>query len=145
MREPFVAVIVRLGPQTSQVVVAREHGASRVRVSLYGIVRGRLKLLRFPPPFPDKLSLFGSVGTGSSNARCRQGGPLIVLHESPRNRTGTSWRFDRTEYRLAGDQFVVTRRRTAVVSRAQAGMVSQRWGLSGMPFTGCAIARGRRL
>src|SRR6266508_4750120 len=47
--EPFVAAVVRLGAHGSQVVVAREHGASVANVSLYGIIGRRLKLLRFHP------------------------------------------------------------------------------------------------
>jgi hypothetical protein len=67
--EPFVALIVRLNAYRSQVVVARSHGAAVVNVSLHGIVAGRLAQLRFSPKlYADQLSLFGTVGTGDTNA-----------------------------------------------------------------------------
>ena len=142
---PYVALIVRLDVDRSQVVVAREHGASVVNVSLYGIARGKLRVLHFfPKLYEDKLSLYGTV-TGDTNARCRSGGPLIVLSRGPTNATGTRWRFDRTDYRLSADRFSATGRQSAVVSEGKAPMLSQRWGFDVRPFTGCAVARGRRL
>jgi hypothetical protein len=144
--EPFVAVIVRLDAHRSQVVVARGHGASVVNVSLYGIVDGKLEVLHFPRKlYRDELSLFGSVGTGDTNARCRWRGPLIVLSRSPTSLTGRRWRFARTDYRLAGSRFSIIRERSTVVSEAEATKVSQRWHFDVKPFTGCAVARGRRL
>jgi hypothetical protein len=144
--EPFVALIVRLNAYRSQVVVARSHGAAVVNVSLHGIVAGRLAQLRFSPKlYADQLSLFGTVGTGDTNARCRWNGPLIILRRSPTSATGQRWRFDRIEYRLAGGRFTITRTRSTVVSEAQTAKVSRRWGFDVKPFTGCAIARGRRL
>jgi hypothetical protein len=144
--EPYVALVVRLDAHRSQVVLAREHGASVVNVSLYGIARGKLRVIHFfPERYDDKLSLFGTVGTGDTNARCRRGGPLIVLSRSPTNATGKRWRFDRTDYRLSADRFSATHRQSAVVSEKKAPMLSQRWGYDVLPFTGCAVARGRRL
>jgi len=144
--EPFVALIVRLDAYRSQVVVARSHGAAVVNVSLHGIVAGRLAQLHFSPQlYADQLSLFGTVGTGDTNARCRWNGPLIILRRSPTSATGQRWRFDRIEYRLAGGRFTVTRTRSTVVSEAETAKVSRRWGFDVKPFTGCAIARGRRL
>jgi hypothetical protein len=143
--EPFVAVIVRLNAHRSQVVVAREHGAAVVNVSLYGVFRGELELIHFPAPRRDRLSLFGTVGTGDTNVRCKRGGPLIVLGRSPTTATGTQWRFDRTDYRLAGDRFSVIRKRSTVVSEAETPTVSRRWNFDVKPFAGCAVARGRRL
>jgi hypothetical protein len=100
--EPYVALIVRLDARRSQVVVAREHGASVVNISLYGIARGKLRVLHFfPERYEDKLPLFGTVGAGDSNARCRMGGPLIFMSRSPTSMTGRRWRFDRTDYRLS--------------------------------------------
>lgn len=143
--EPFVALIVRLDAHRSQVVVAREHGAAVVTVSLYGIVSGKLEPLEFPAPHLEKLFLFGTAGTGDTNVRCRRGGPLIELGRSPTAATGKRWRFDRTEYRLAGDRFSIIGTRHAVVPRAQAATLSQSWGFDVNPFTGCVVARGRRL
>lgn len=144
--EPYVALIVRLDVHHSQVVLAREHGASVVNVSLYGIARGNLRVLHFfPKLYQDKLSLFGTVGTGDTNARCRGGGPLIVLSRSPTNATGKRWRFDRTYYRLSADEFSATGRESTVVSEGKAPILSQRWGFDVRPFAGCAVARGRRL
>jgi hypothetical protein len=97
-------------------------------VCLYGIVRSKLELLRFPAPYEDKLSLFGTVGTGVTNAGCRRGGPLIVLGRSPTSATGRRWRFDRTDYRLAGDRFAIVRQRSTVVPEGEMTKVSQRWG-----------------
>jgi hypothetical protein len=45
--EPYLAAVVRLDAHRSQIVVARSHGASVAKVSLYGIAGGRLVLLRF--------------------------------------------------------------------------------------------------
>jgi hypothetical protein len=144
--EPYVAVIVRLDARRSQVVVAREHGASVVKVSLYGIVDGKLEVLHFPRKlYRDELSLFGTVGTGDTNARCRWRGPLIVLSRRPTSLTGRRWRFARTDYRLAGGRFSIIRERSTVVSEAEAAKVSRRWHFDVKPFTGCAVARGRRL
>jgi hypothetical protein len=143
--EPFIALIVRLDARRSQLVVARERGASVVNVSLYGIVRGELELLRFPAFPGDKLSLFGSAGTGYTNARCGWGGPLIVLGRAPTSATWERWVFARHDYRLAGDRFVATRSRTAFVPQEQVGSEPRRWGFDGPPFKGCVVARGRRL
>jgi hypothetical protein len=79
VREPFVALIVRLDTRLGQVVVARSHSASFANVSLYGIVRGQLKLLPLRgSDSPNELSLFGGV-MSSTQVRCRRGGPLIEL------------------------------------------------------------------
>jgi hypothetical protein len=144
--EPYVALIVRLAGRRSQVVVVREHGASVVNVSLYGIARGKLRVLHFfPKRYEDKLPLFGTVGTGDTNARCRRGGPLIFLSRSPTSVTGKRWRFDRTDYRLSDGRLSAARRRTAVVTEARAPTLSKRWDFDVEPFTGCVVARGRRL
>lgn len=47
--EPYVALIVRLKASSSQIVVARWHGAAVVSVGLHGLVKGRLVQLRFVP------------------------------------------------------------------------------------------------
>jgi hypothetical protein len=144
--EPYVALIVRLAGRRAQVVVAREHGASVVNVSLYGIARGKLRVLHFlPKRYEEKLPLFGTVGTADTNARCRKGGPLIYLSRSPTSVTGRRWRFDRTDYRLSDGRLSATRRRTAVVSETVAPALSKRWDFDVEPFTGCAVVRGRRL
>jgi hypothetical protein len=144
--EPYVALIVRLEAHRSQVVVAREHGAAVVKVSLYGIAGGRLRLLQFfPKVYEDKLTLFGTVGTGDTNARCRKGGPLIVLSRSATSATGKRWRFERTDYRLSEARFSAVRRRSVVVPEAKVPLLSRRWDFDVEPFTGCAVARGRRL
>ena len=144
--EPYVALIVRLSHYRSQIVVARWHGAAVANVSLHGIVDGRLKQLHFSPKlYADQLSLFGTVGTGDTNARCRWGGPLIILSRGPTSATGERWGFHRTEYRLAGGRFMTIRTRSAVVPQAATTNVSRRWGFEVRPFTGCAVARGRRL
>jgi hypothetical protein len=49
-------------------------------------------LLPFQPrEYADELSLFGSVGTGMTNARCSRGGPLVVLGLGPTSHTGKRW------------------------------------------------------
>ena len=122
--EPFVAAIVRLDPRNAQIVIARNHGAANAFVSFIGIVRGRLALLPFQlRKFADELSLFGSVGTGVTNARCSLGGPLVVLvpgrRAMPRSagpsrgRNIASWA-DGCARRLAGQ----LRRRRAAESKA---------------------------
>jgi hypothetical protein len=130
--EPFVALIVRLDTRLAQVVVARSHSASFANVSLYGIVRGKLKLLplRGSGATPNELSLFGGV-MSSTQVRCRRGGPLIELTWG-----GAYKRFRRTDYRLADGAFVIASRR-ATVKPTLNGDVE--------PFTGCAVTRGRRL
>jgi hypothetical protein len=130
--EPFVAVIVRLDSDRAQVVVARSHSASFANVSLYGIVRGKLKLLRFrvSGSTRNELSLFGGV-MSSTQVRCRRGGPLIELTWG-----GAYKRFRRTDYRLVEDEFFIVSR-TATAKPTLDGDVK--------PFTGCAVARGRRL
>ena len=144
--EPYVALIVRLSPVGSQVVVARWHGASVAGVSLHGIVDGRLKQLAFSPKEnSDELTLYGSLGTGVTSVRCRSGRPLTVLGKGPASASGTRWRFDRTDYRLIAGRFVRFSKRTTVAPEADVAKVSRRWRLDVEPFTGCAVARGRRL
>jgi len=144
--EPYVAAIVQVDARRDQVVVARSEGAANKFVSLYGIVDGSLERLRFRPAmYEDRLSLFGTVGTGVTNVRCVPGGPLIVLAEWPTSAAGKRWFAGRSEYRLIGDLFVNTRRRTVMGSERQADAQAHSWGFDALPFTGCTIARGRRL
>jgi hypothetical protein len=131
-REPFVALIVRLDAHRSQVVVARQHSASRVNVSLYGFVSGKLETLHFPTSYPrDELSLYGGV-TSSTQVRCWRGGPLIKLTSgtayTPHNR--------RIDYRLAGNRFVIVSAKETARPTLDVNVE---------PFTGCVVARGRRL
>ena len=145
-REPFVAAVVRLGAHGSQVVVARESGASVVNVSLYGIIGVKLKLLRFHPAvYRDELSLFGTVGTGSTNVQCVQGGPMIVLGVAPTNGTGTRSVFSTSAYRLGHNGFTLTKTRTIVGADTHIYALAHRAGFDRLPFTGCTLARGRRL
>ena len=144
--EPFVAAIVRLGRRDAQIVVARDRGAANAFVSFIGVVRGKLVLLPFQPrEYADELSLFGSVGTGVTNARCGRGGPLVVLGLGPTSSTGKRRSFTRTEYRLAGGRLRKTRSRTIRSSRRRIEGFAQAQGFDALPFTGCVIARGRRL
>jgi hypothetical protein len=144
--EPFVAAIVRLGPRGAQIVVARNHGAANAFVSFIGIVRGKLALLPFQPrEYADELSLFGSVGTGVTNARCSRGGQLVVLGLGPTSYTGKRLSFTRTEYRLAGGRLRKTRSRTIRSSPARIESFAHAQGFDALPFTGCVIARGRPL
>jgi hypothetical protein len=115
-------------------------------VSFIGIVRGKLVLLPFQPrEYADELSLFGTVGTGVTNARCSRGGPLVVLGLGPTSYTGKRWFFTRTEYRLAGGRLRKTRSRTITSSRRRIESFAHAQGFDALPFTGCVIARGRRL
>jgi hypothetical protein len=145
--EPFVAAIVRLDPRNAQIVIARNHGAANAFVSFIGIVRGRLALLPFQPrEFADELSLFGSVGTGVTNARCSRGGPLVVLGTGPTSYAAKRWSFTRTEYRLLGGRLRKTlSRTTSSSSRRRIEGVAHAQGIDALPFTGCVVARGRRL
>jgi hypothetical protein len=144
--EPFLAAIVRLGRRDAQIVVARQHGAANAFVSFIGVVRGKLVLLPFQPrEYADELSLFGSVGTGVTNARCSRGGPLVVLGIGPTSSTGKRWSFTRTEYRLAGGRLRKTRNRTIKSSPRRIESFAHAHGFDALPFTGCVIARGRRL
>ena len=144
--EPFVAALVRLGRRDAKIVVARNHGAANAFVSFIGVVRGKPVLLPFQPhEYADELSLFGSVGTGVTNARCSRGGPLVVLGLGPTSRTGKRWFFTRTEYRLADGRLRKTRSRTIRSSRPRIEGFAQAQGFDALPFTGCVIARGRRL
>jgi hypothetical protein len=145
--EPYLAAIVRLGARLDQVVVARSHGAANAEVSLYGIVDGSLERLRFRPAamYEDQLSLFGTVGTGVTNVRCVRGGPLIVLGEWPVSATSKRWSVARSVYRLGGALFVRTGNRTVTGSEKKADAQARSWGFNALPFTGCTIARGRKL
>src|SRR6266536_2563710 len=144
--EPFVAAIVQLDPSKAQIVVARDHGAANASVSFIGIVRGKLAVLPFQPrEYADELSLFGTVGTGVTNARCRRGGPLILLSVGPTSYTGKRWFFTRTEYRLAGGRLRKTRSRSITSMRERIEAFARARGFDALPFTGCVIARGHRL
>jgi hypothetical protein len=144
--EPYLAAIVQLEAHRHQVVVARSHGAANRDVSLYGVVDNKLKRLRFHPArYEDELSLFGTVGTGVTNVRCRSGGPLIVVGKWPNSATGERWSLGRDEYELRRGVLVRTRSRTTTGSQRQTDARARSWGLFHLPFTGCTIARGRRL
>jgi len=145
-QEPFLAAIVQLDPRRSQIVVARDHGAANASVSFVGLVEGKLAFLPFRPrEYLDELSLFGSVGTGVTNARCRCGGPLVVLGIGPMSYSGKRWYFSRTEYRLASGQLHKTSSSTTKAARAKVYSIAKEHGMEALPFTGCVIARGRRL
>jgi hypothetical protein len=144
--EPYLAVVVDLGARRSQIVVARSHGASVANVGVYGVAGGKLAQLRFQPRTPDdQLSLFGTVGTGSTYARCVRGGPLIVVGIGPTDSSGRRWSAQRTKYRLASGDLRLTRRRTVKGSERRIDAFVSRWGMNVAPFAGCVVARGRRL
>jgi hypothetical protein len=144
--EPYLAAVIRLDAHRSQIVVARWHGAAVVVVSLYGLAGGRLALLRFHPrTYQDTLSLFGTVGTGSTYARCLRGGPLIVTGMWPKDSSGKRWSARRSEYRLAGGTLRRTRTRKVDGSRRRIENLALRWRMNAAPFAGCTVARGRRL
>jgi hypothetical protein len=144
--EPYLAAIVQLDAHRSQVVVARWHGASVAVVALYGLAGGRLVPLRFHPrTYRDTLSLFGTVGTGSTYARCVRGGPLIVIGLWPRDSSGEHWAVSRSTYRLAGASLWRTRTRKVEGSRRRIESLAHRWGVDAAPFTRCVVERGRRL
>jgi hypothetical protein len=144
--DPYLAAAVKLDADHSQVVVPRSHGASVANVSLYGLAGDRLGQLRFHPHTPeDQLSLFGTVGTGSTYARCVRGGPLIVTGIWPRDSSGRRWSAQRSEYRLVGVGFWRIRTLTVKGTRRRIDKLAHRWGMDAAPFTGCVVARGRRL
>jgi hypothetical protein len=144
--EPFLVAVVQLDAHRSQVVVARSHGASVVKVSLYGLVGRKLLLLHFHPGvYQDELGLFGSVGTGETNARCVRGGPLVLLSRGPADASGRRWFVTRSEYRLIRRHFWRMRIRTARSSMQRVNALAHRWGIDAPPFAGCTVARGRRL
>jgi hypothetical protein len=144
-REPFVAAIVRLAPHRSQIVVARESGASVVNVSLYGVVGGRLRLLLFHPArYRAELPLGGTVGTGSTNVQCRRGGPLIVLSVGPTSATGKRYAFWKSTYRLGLHGFSLTGKRTIVGTDRHISALAHRAGFDSRLFASCTLARGRR-
>ena len=144
--EPYLAAAVKLDADGSQIVVARSRGASVANVSLYGLVDGKLVPLRFHPrTHRDPLTLFGAFGTGVTTARCVGGGPLTVLSTSPNDPNGTRWSLRRSEYRLGGGALRRTRARTVEGARRKIDALARRWGIDAAPFTGCVVARGRRL
>jgi hypothetical protein len=144
--EPYLAAVVKLDADRSQIVVARWHGASVANVSLYGLAGDRLAQLRFHPRTPnDQLSLFGTVGTGSTYARCVRGGPLIVMTVWPKDSSGRRWSAQRSEYRLSGAGFWRMRTLTVKGTRRRIDALARRWTMGVAPFTGCVVARGRRL
>jgi hypothetical protein len=145
--EPYLAAAVKLDADRSQIVVARSHGASVANVSLYGLIGGKLVPLRFHSRTPDdQLSLFGTVGTGSTDARCVRGGPLIVMGIGPTDSSGRHWSAQRSKYRLAGAGFWPIRTLTVKGTRRRIDALARRWGSNAAAsFTGCVVARGRRL
>jgi hypothetical protein len=144
--DPYLAAIVRLASNREQIVVSRWHGASVANVSLYGAVGPNLAQLGFRPRlYRDELSLFGSVGTGQTYARCSPGGPLMLLSMGPTSASGRRWIVVRSRYRLTGRRFGVTRQRTVRTSAGGALRVADHWGVSRLPFSGCIVDRGRRL
>jgi hypothetical protein len=144
--EPYLAATVKLDADRSQIVVARSHGAAVANVSLYGLAGEKLARLRFHPhTTEDQLSLFGTIGTGSTYARCVRGGPLIVLGIWPRDSSGRRWSAQRSEYRLAGGGFWRIRTVTVKGTTRRIDALARRWGMDAAPFTGCVVARGRRL
>jgi hypothetical protein len=146
LAEPFIGAVVELEPNRAQIVVARQSGASVVQVSFYGVVNGRLGVLRFRPrTYEDELSLFGTVGTGTTNVRCRRGGPLVVIGEWPTSTSGRRWHASRTTYTLNGNVFSRSRTRTVTGTWTAIDAVARRWGFGAVPFTGCIVERGRRL
>jgi hypothetical protein len=145
LSEPFLAAVVQLEPHRAQIVVARSHGASVVSVSVYGVVGGNLLLLHLPRPYQYALPLFGTVGTGDTNARCVRGGPLILLGRGPTTATGRRWFLSRSEYRLIANRFWRMRTQTIRSSLRRVNTLARRWGMDALPFTGCTVARGRRL
>jgi hypothetical protein len=142
--EPYLAAAVRLDADRSQIVVARSHGASIAVVSLYGLVNGKLSRLRFHSE-KNGLSLFGTVGTGVTNARCDAGGPLTVLHTWPNEANDTRWSLRRTTYRLTSRGIERTRATTVQGPQQKIDALAHRWGIDTAPFSGCVVARGRRL
>ena len=144
--QPYLAAAVRLDADRSQIVVERWRGAAVADVSLYGVTDGKLALLRFHPRrTQDQLSLFGTVGTGVSNARCVTGGPMVVITTWPKDPNGTLWSLRRSEYRLSSGGLWRTRTRRFDGSRREIDTLAHRWGMDAAPFTGCVVARGRRL
>ena len=144
--EPFLAAVVQLDAHRSQIVVARSHGASVANVSLYGVVDGKLLLLHFHPrTYQDELGVFGSVGTGDTNARCVRGGPLVLLSRGPTSASGRRWFVTRSEYRLIRRGLRRVRIRTVRSSMRKVNALAHRWGIDERPFAGCTVARGRRL
>jgi hypothetical protein len=144
--EPFLAAVVQLDSHRSQIVVARWHGAATASVSLYGVVEGRLAVLPFHPRlYEDQLVLFGTINTGDTNVRCVRGGPLVLLSKGPTSDSGKRWFVSRSEYHLVRGRFLRTRTHVVRSSRKSAYALARRWGMGGLPFAGCTVARGRRL
>ena len=144
--EPFLVAVVQLDAHRSQVVIARSHGASVVKVSLYGLVGRKLLLLHFHPRvYEHELGLFGSAGTGDTNARCARGGPLVLLSRGPTDASGSRWFVTRSEYRLIRRHLWRMRIRTARSSMKRVNALAHRWGIDAPPFAGCTVAHGRRL
>jgi hypothetical protein len=144
--EPYLAAIVRLGRRRSQIVIAQHHGASNAFVTFVGLVKSKLASIPFRPRvYADELSLFGPAGVGVTNARCRRRGPLEVFGMSPTSYSGERWVFFRTWYRLTNGFLQRTSSSTATVSRDRMYVLARQHGLGALPFTGCTIARGRRL
>jgi hypothetical protein len=147
--DPYLASIVQLAPRREQIVVSRSHGASNAVVSLYGLVGGGLVALRFDPRrYQNELSLFGSVGTGTTDVRCARRGSLIELSQGPANASGkrrTRWISWRSVYRLAGGSSRLVGAHKVVSTPTGADEIARRWGFAALPFTGCTVSRGTRL
>jgi hypothetical protein len=139
---PRLAAIVALGGRGAQVVVDVEEGASTVNVQLYGLRSGRVVAL--PVGRAGDISLYGSIGPGSTVVRCVRGGSMHVLTVRPTNINRipwTHWTVSDRVYRLRGAHFVLTGSRTLRGSQAQTDARAARAGFNGRQFGGCTLAR----
>jgi hypothetical protein len=66
-----------------------------------------------------------------------------VLSRGPLSRRRSF--ISRSEYRLADDRFRAIHTRIVTSSMTRVGALAGRWGMNTPPFTGCIVARGRRL
>jgi hypothetical protein len=144
--QPFVAALVQLTPHGAQIVVERWAGASVASTNLFGIVGDRLQVLEFPGSYGGvDLDLFGTVGTGDTEARCLRGARLILTFRESTDGSGKRWRYSRWDYALRAARFVRVAVRSAIVPNARLAAADHAWRVDAPTFSGCLVARGRRL
>jgi hypothetical protein len=106
----------------------------------------RLVRLHVPGAPDDELGINGSAGTGVTQVDCfggKRSGKVVVTYSGPDDFAGRRYRVARTVYRIERAAFRLVSSHVVKLREAQAVRLERRWGLGGLPFRSCAVARGR--
>lgn len=126
--EPTIEAVLDLGTGHDVFVVATWEGAANLFVGLFTVDAGRL--LRLPLGGQRELSLYGSLGVGSLDAKCTRHGVLTTYDDYPKAGRLTK---TVTTYQLRGDRFRRVSTRTLSAKRFAAHD-------KGGQFAGCIVA-----